>query len=121
MNIALIVALSALAGAVIPSVTSIITILIVKRSEDRRHYRELVISTAVEYWKQFIALTPPGETIEPLDDFILHMMKFYDEILTKTLDSKRLEAKLEELRSQSLRLYALRTRQSLGVKPNEGR
>ena|SRR5258708_36934393 len=109
--LALIVALSAMAGATIPSLASVITTLITKRSEEKRHYRELVIGAAIENWKQFIALTPPGESIEPLEDFILHMMKFYDEILAKKLDPKTMEARLQELSNQSRDLYKFRTRQ----------
>ena len=114
--LALVVGLSAMAGAIIPSITSIVNTIITKRSEDRRHYRELVINAAIEYWKQFIATAQPGETTEPLEDFMLHMMKFYDEVLTKKLSPEQLEEKLEELKEQSLRLYQLRTRQRIEAK-----
>lgn len=107
--LAFIGALSVLAGAIVASLTSLFTTLITKRSEERRHYRELVINAAIENWKQVIALTPPEQTIEPLDDYIIHMMKLYDEVLAKKLAPEQLVTKLNELKQQSFKLHRLRT------------
>src|SRR5437870_2919651 len=111
MNNQMLVLIAGIVGAFIGAGSSIVTTLIAKRFEERRHYRELVIQTAIEHWKQFVALTPPGETIEPLEDFILHMMKVYDLILSKKLSQTQTQERLNEITAQSLELYEFRTRQ----------
>ena len=110
-TLAIIAVLGPALGAGIAGGSSLITTLINKRSEERKHYRELVMNAAIANWKQFVDLTPPGETIEPLEDFIVHMMRFYDLVLSKKLDKKTLEKRLQEISDQSLGLYEFRTRQ----------
>lgn len=100
--LALIVALSSLAGVVITSVFNLLNTRISKASEERRHQREIIIKAAIDNWKQAaeIALASPDpEKIYPLDAYIIHMIKFSELLVDENLDSSQVTAKLAELNS----------------------
>jgi len=77
-----------------------------RRSEERRHIRQLVVQTAIENWR-FTSdaaekLAASGYPVDryPLDSFVLHMLK-----LSEVLDERRITP---ELVSKKLReVYAV--------------
>jgi hypothetical protein len=80
-------AIAALLGAGISGFFSTVTTIWVlkasKRSEERRHLRDLIVRTAVENWKAGDeAAKLAREPRLPLDVYIIHMLKFAD-LLTK--------------------------------------
>jgi hypothetical protein len=70
-----------LIGAIIGSIPGIIIAWISKRSEDRRHFRELVMRAAIEDWKCRNAIeTSAGKPLIPLDGFIIRTARIIDQI-----------------------------------------
>jgi hypothetical protein len=65
------------------AITAIGVVAFTKRSDERRHLREIVIKTAIENWKVVnqAALEARAERL-PLDVYLVHMLKF-SELLTK--------------------------------------
>ena len=65
---------------------------LVRRSEERRAFRQLVMQAAIENWRhtaeaarEYAKTSKRGVTIYPLDGFIIHMLK-----LVEVLDSRRI-------------------------------
>ena len=97
---ALISAGSALIGVVITSYFNLRTIRLTKESEERKHQRELVISAAVEDWKQQLEIAkvaPKPAIIRPLDDYIIKMIAVSDLLLDKPINKAVINERLQEL------------------------
>lgn len=97
-----------------------------KRSEERKHYRQLIINAAVENWKHVAqSLLDHGVrgSFLPLDDYILHMMKFTELMIDQKLDESNLEQKLNEIRAFTDRVVAYRRKelQEDSEQPHTGR
>jgi hypothetical protein len=87
---------------------------ITKRSEERKHYKELVINAAIENWKQaceFAKASSSPELINPLDDFIIHMIKFSELIVDEKLDASNIEKKLAEINELTTKVNEYRHQQ----------
>jgi hypothetical protein len=68
--------LAAAIGALSSGVTATVILLITKRSEERRHLRELAMKAALENWHVVSeAAARAGEPRLPLDVFLVHMFK----------------------------------------------
>jgi len=63
-----------LSGAFLGGFFSAIIAFINRRSEERKHFREIVVKTALENWKH-VSQISAATRIPPLTDFIYHMMK----------------------------------------------
>jgi hypothetical protein len=76
--------LGVIIGGLLTAIPSIVIFWIGKRSEERRHLRELAFRTAIDNWKQVseCAKDLPGAVVEPLDVFLFHMLKL-SEVATK--------------------------------------
>jgi hypothetical protein len=100
-NLALIIALSTLSGAALASIVSLINNYITKRSEERKHQRELIINAALENRRQQLEINkvaPPGFTyVRSLDDYIIHMVALSDLLLNKKLDRNTIAKQIDEL------------------------
>jgi hypothetical protein len=106
--LAVIVALSSLAGVFITSVFNLLNTRISKASEERRHQRETIVTAAIENWKQAttIALASPDpEKIYPLDAYIIHMIKFTELLVDQNVDPSQVTAKLAELNALMDRVH----------------
>ena len=117
-NLALIVALAAVVGSVVAAAASALSTLAVtwltKRSEERKHFRELVVNVAYKNWEKLVSnveKTPGGGYVYPVDDFILIMSKTADLILDKNLNSENIEAKLEEISAMNMKMRQHRDKQ----------
>jgi gas vesicle protein len=90
-----------LAGAFIGSLSALLITWITKRSEERKHFRELVIKTALEHYKEQVEVskiqrqTHPVQIL-PLDIYIIHMLKFSELALIKKIDTSNVEKILAE-------------------------
>lgn len=74
-------AIFGLIGAAIGAIPGIVLFWLGKRSEDRRHLRELVMRAAIEDWKCRNAIeTSAGRPLIPLDGFIIRSTRILDEI-----------------------------------------
>ena len=92
--------LGTLAGALIGSISTLLITWLNKKSEERRHLREITVNAAIESWKQHVSVAisknVPAQ-IMPLDVYIIHMMKFAELVLDKKIDSSNIEEKLAEV------------------------
>lgn len=112
-TLALLIASGTLAGVVITSLFNLINTRIAKKSEERKHQRELIINTALESRRQAIELarlSPSPQAILPLDDFIIHMVALSEIVLEKKMDKATLAARMNELEEFVVVLQAERTR-----------
>jgi hypothetical protein len=86
-----------IAGVSIGALSTLIITLINKRSEERKHYRELVVNAAIEHWKHSTELASRlGRKIYPLEVFIFQMIKFYEMILDKKIDTMEISERFAE-------------------------
>jgi len=72
-----------------------------KKSEERKHLREVIVNTAIENWKQdYDAAIKTGQGIKlaPLESYIIHMTKLSDILFDPDkITSKKLISKLKEV------------------------
>lgn len=87
------------AGAFIGSISTVLVTWINKRSEERKHYREIVIKTAVENYKVHVDIgkyTGHGAEQDPLDSYILHMMILLDNLSFRKMTRKKVMKGIEK-------------------------
>jgi hypothetical protein len=93
--------IAAIVGAGVGGLVTLLGQWLSRRSEERRHLRQLVIQTAIENWR-FTSeaaekLAAAGYRVDryPLDSFLLHMLK-----LSEILDERHITPELvrEKLR-----------------------
>jgi|SRR5215216_58168 len=115
MTSEILILISALSSATIGAAAALLGNWISKRSEERKHFRQLIITAAVESWKQScenLKLTRGGITIYPVDDHIIHMMKFAELILDQEVNESNIEQKLKELNAITSKTVAYREKQN---------
>jgi hypothetical protein len=83
--------IAAIVGAGVGGFVTLFGQWLTRRSEERRHIRQLVVQTAIENWR-FTSdaaekLAASGYPVDryPLDSFVLHMLK-----LSEVLDERRI-------------------------------
>jgi len=85
---------SLLAGVLITSIVNYINNKSAKASEEKKHLKELLLKTSVEYWKQDmdrIKLANKKNLLMPIDYYILHLLKLSDEIsVNKNITAERI-------------------------------
>jgi len=114
-TLALIGALSAIVGAVVSSLFNLLTTIVTKHYEDRRHYREIVIKAAIENWKYRNDILQSDKPIRgnilPLDTYLIHMMKFAELFVGKKLTPENIEKRLAELDALNSKVMARNEKQ----------
>ena len=96
----LIGALVSFASAFIGAVSALGVTYLSKRSEEKKHFRELIVNTALKNWEKdrdAISKTLQGGYVEPLTDYILHTSKAVELILDEKTTPENLESKLKDL------------------------
>ena len=93
---------AAVIGAILGAGTGgIVTLFgqwLTRRSEERRHLREIVIRTAVEDWKYTsAALEKLGAERHPIDSYILRMTKLVEILESRHLTPELVRRKLSEV------------------------
>jgi len=89
--------LAAAVGGFSSGATAIIILFITKRSEERRHLRELAIRAAIDNWHYVSkAAEEAGQPRLPLDVYMVHMFKLAD-ALSGRLTAESLPRKLREV------------------------
>jgi hypothetical protein len=92
--------LGTLVGALIGSLSTLLITWLNKKSDERKHLRELVVNAAIESWKQHVSAAVAKNisvAIMPLDTYIIHMIKFSELILDKEINASNIEKKLAEI------------------------
>src|ERR1700726_1715666 len=69
-----------------------------KRSEERRHLREIAVTAAIENHKIKHANAGPNEMMPPLEDFIAHMLMVVQIASKRTATPGNMTATLAEIR-----------------------
>jgi hypothetical protein len=87
-----------LGGAFVAGLFGAIIAFINKRSEEKKHLRELIVKTSTEHW-QFVVETAESNIMPPLINYIVHTAMMCDLILNKKLSSKNIQNKLKEIDS----------------------
>jgi len=85
-----------LGGAIVGGVFTVIIAVINKRSEERKHYRELIVNASIENWKHLSEISK-AKYIQPMSDFIFHMVKVCDLALDKKTNINNIQQKLDEI------------------------
>ncbi|MDP2231187.1 hypothetical protein [Methylotenera sp.] len=85
-----------LGGAFIVALSTTIISIVNKRSEEKKHFRELVVKTASEHWLNVAQITT-ATTMPPLTDYIVHTVKMCDLALNNKLTSENVKTKLHEI------------------------
>ena len=92
--------IGALVALIATSVGALVTLFgqwLTRRSEERRHLRQLIVQAAVENWRlASSAAEKAGARRYPLDAFILHLLKLGEVLETRPLTADRVRAKLRE-------------------------
>jgi hypothetical protein len=100
IDAAVAVILAASIAGFFSTVTAIVVIIYTKRSEERRHFRELIVRTAIENWKLADEAARQARADRwPLDVYIIHMLKFSEIITKKNLTPEELSRHNNELRA----------------------
>jgi hypothetical protein len=90
--------IAAAIGALSSGATAIIILLINKRSEERRHLRELAMKAALDNWLYVSkAAEEYGAQRLPLDVFVVHMLKLSEALTSTDLTADNLATKLREV------------------------
>jgi len=87
--------IAAFGGALITGLIAIVISIINKRSEERKHMRELMLHTALEHFKTVCDATP-GQDIFPLEAWIIHLLKISDVFLDAKITKENVINKLKE-------------------------
>ncbi len=88
--------LGTLGGAFIGGLFTAIAAFINKQSEEKRHFRELVVKVAAEHWQRVSEIST-ARKMPPLTDYIVHTVKMCDLALNHNLTAENIKPKLEEI------------------------
>ena len=90
--------LAAATGALSSGLTAVVILLITKRSEERRHLRELAMKGALENWRVVSeSAARAGEPRLPLDVYLVHMFTLAQALSSADLSPENLPTKLREV------------------------
>jgi hypothetical protein len=90
--------IGAIVGAGVGGLVTLIGQWLVRRSEERRQLRQLVMQAAVENWRYASeAAEKAGAHRYPLDSYILHMLKLVELLDTRRLTPELVREKLREV------------------------
>lgn len=85
-----------LGGAFLGGFFTALIAFINKRSEEKRHFRELVVKTSADHWK-LVSEISASKAMPPLTNYIVHTAMMCDLILNKKLNSRNIQTKLKEV------------------------
>jgi hypothetical protein len=75
-----------------------------RKSEERRHLREIAFNTAFKYWKLHCdhaleqqKLQDRQSEVLPLDSYIINILKLSEVLLDKKINKNNIETKLKEI------------------------
>jgi hypothetical protein len=90
-------ALIGFAGSIVGALSAVLVTLLTKRSDERKHYRELIVKAAIEHWKHASELAlKQGGYIFPLEVFMIQMTKFSEMVLDKRIASEKISERYAE-------------------------
>lgn len=93
-------ALISFSSAVVGAASAILVTWITRRSEERKHRREIIVNAAIENWKQVATLLEKSGkpfSMRPLDIYLIHMAATADIIFGKDLSPETINKKFDEV------------------------
>jgi len=98
-----------LGGVAITAFASITTTLINKRTEERKHLREQIVKTSLEYWQKHYELVKSANgkltQVVPLDAYLVHITAVMTAVMDKKLTPENVPLLLEEAHKISKAAY----------------
>ena len=119
--IALISAVSALVGGVVGAAVTLLATWLRNRSEERKHFRELLLSAALENWKEQVSIEklklekrPTLDVYFPsLDMYLFYMVKLAPALLDKDIKPSDVEKLLDEANEISEKVWEYKKTRNL--------
>lgn len=105
----IVVAFSTLLGVLLTGLISLGITFIKDRFDDRRHLRELAITTAIRYWEHDTELAKlraeadqtTREFVAPLDTYIIHMILLVELVSRRKITATEIAGELARVRAVS--------------------
>ena len=88
-----------LGSALIGTLSSLAVTYLQRRSEERKHYRELIVNATLKYWEKrsdYVAQNGEGY-IFPLSVYVLYTKKLCDVFLDEKITDENMLEKLQEV------------------------
>jgi hypothetical protein len=107
-------ALISLASAFIGAFSALGITYLTKRSEERKHFRELIVNAAIKNWEKDydrIGASKSGGYLDPLPDYVFYFSKAIEIFMDEKITSDKLPAKLEDLKQKYNILSSFRVKQ----------
>lgn len=98
LDAAEIAVIGALGGAFIAGLFATITSFINKKSDEKRHFRELVIKTASEHWNKVAEISTAAK-MPPLSTYIINTVQICELALNRKLTAQNIKIELERMSS----------------------
>ena len=92
----LIAVIGTLGGAIVGAISASVAAIVNKHSEERKHFRALVVNAALENWKH-ISSVSQSRVLFPLEHYIVHTTKMCELALDNKLTPKNTKQKLDEI------------------------
>lgn len=85
-------------AAVITAVVTLVTVHLNRKSEERKHFRSLVMNVAIERWKKDIErVGQKGGPVFPVDVHVIYMARFCEIFLDGHFTKESIEEGLKEV------------------------
>jgi len=102
--------LGTLGGAAVAAASAILTTFINRKFEDRKHLREQIMRTSVDYWQKHhecIRSANNGKLskIAPLDTYVIHVCALMSRVMDTELTPSNVAAIVEETHQISKAAY----------------
>jgi len=102
--------LTALAGGSLVGIFNFIKDWQNRKSEERRHFREVMLNTALEHWKQssqvWLEMGNRGKKVSllPIESNIIYLMKLSEVLMDNKITKDNILDKLKEVREVTLKV-----------------
>jgi hypothetical protein len=102
--------LGTLGGAAVAAASAILTTFINRKFEDRKHLREQIMRTAIDYWQKHHELIKAANNgklskIAPLDTYVVHICALMNRVMDTELTTANVAAIVEEAHQISKAAY----------------
>jgi len=100
VNLVILGALISFFSSLVGATSAILVTWISKKSEERKHRREIIVNAAIQNWKQVADLLLVNKSsfqMPPLDSFLFHMAATADIVFSKDLSPEKVVKELNKV------------------------
>ena len=101
-TIIILCAIIAFLSSLIGSLVTMFTTIFIKYIDNKRYNKQIIINAAIENWKRtsetLDQVNWANKTYDPLDSFLIHMIKFSELFLDKKIKRNKIKTNLQEIR-----------------------